>query len=337
MAVVYGEGFEDDAWDVRSSHSSAVVSTSYGTGGRRGVRVGDDHGARFSNSTVIPVASGGEDSIWWHFRLYVDVAGTQCVRFHSLGTDTQMFLYYTNSQWQLINYNGGTDSSLFGVAQEDKWYDFFIVKTYHASTGSMKVWINGALSLNLTSLNTGTIPTGSDLYFGGFGSTDVNSMWVMDIVMGDGSDSPSADYPYSLQAHTLLPTGNGTTSGLTGSDTNQTDNYLLVDESDPDNADYCGSATEGNKDTYAMGDLSSTTEGVLAVIGENIQAKSDSGAKYMRSVLRTASTDYVGTSVALSESYTFTTYVWDENPNTVSAWTGTEANGIEFGAEVRDS
>jgi hypothetical protein len=110
-----------------------------------------------------------------------------------------------------------------------------------------------------------------------------------------------------------------------------------VDGSDPNTDEFVGSATEGEKDTYSMSDLSSTTEAIIGVITEAISAKSDSGTKFMRPVIRTSSTDYNGTSEALSETYVMQTTVWDENPNTTNPWTGSEVDSIEVGAEVRDS
>lgn len=336
MAIIWAEGFEDDATDDRGTAPSVDLNTTWGLGGRRGARVGDTHNA-FVSSPLVPVTSGGENSIWFHFKIYIVTAFDIYAYFHVLGGDTQMSLRKSSGQFYLDNYNGAADTAAFGTRSTDVWYEFFIEKVYHASTGTFKVWINGSLEVNLSGLNTGTIPSTTDMQMGGTGGVDVDSMYVMDMVIGDGSDSPSSSFPYSLQAHTLLPDGNGNTSGLTGSDGNSTDNYLLVDESDPDTADYCGSATEGDKDTYSMGDLSSTTEAIVGVIGEALSAKSDSGTKFMRPVIRTSSTDYNGDSEALSETYVMQFHVWDDNPNTANAWTGTEVNAIEMGAEVRDS
>jgi hypothetical protein len=338
MAIIWAEGFEEDDTDTRGTALNVSLSTAYGTNGRRGCLVGDNHNA-YSASPAVPVASGGENSIWWHCKIQVKEYVSQLVHYHNSTPETTMYLTGPSGQWQILNYNGVTDSAAFGTFAIDTWYEVFIEKVYHASTGSFKVWINDSLELNLTSLNTGTIPSTTSMLAGGNGGSDVNSMWVMDMVMGDGSDSPNAalTFPLSLEAHTLLPDDNGNTSGLTGSDTNQVDNYLLVDESDPDTADWCGSGTEGDLDTYSMGDLASTTETIIGVIAEAVSAKSDSGAKYMRPVIRTSATDYPGDSVALSETYVMQRTVWDENPNTVSPWTGSEVNGIEVGAEVRDS
>lgn len=238
-------------------------------------------------------------------------------------------------QWQMTNYNGNADSSLFGSFSVETWYEVFIEKRY-GSGGFLKVWINGSLDLHISGLNMTAVAT-IDMKLAGTGSSDVDQAQYMDAVMGDGSGSPSSGFPLSVEAHTLLPDGNGNTSGLTGSDADQTDNYALVDEDPPSTADYVGSGTEGDKDTYAMSNLASTTEAIHGVIVENLTTKTDAGAKYMRAVVRTASTDYVGASKALAETWGMQFESWDKNPNTTNDWTGTEVNGIEVGPEVRDS
>jgi hypothetical protein len=68
-----------------------------------------------------------------------------------------------------------------------------------------------------------------------------------------------------------------------------------------------------------------------------VEQKDDSGTKFMRTVARTGGTDYVGSSVALAESWAGRFEVWSENPGTTAAWTVTEINALEVGQEVRDS
>ena len=65
--------------------------------------------------------------------------------------------------------------------------------------------------------------------------------------------------------------------------------------------------------------------------------RTQTGAKYARAVARVNSTDYVGTTKALGEGYGTVENVFDENPDTSTAWTPTTFNGAEFGPEVRGS
>ena len=339
MALKYAEGFDDDATDYRTTTFDTTVSTAWGTDGRRGARIGESTKSLF-RSRIIPIDSGGENSIWWHFRLYlVDVSSGQSMVWMNQETGDTQFVFAKSSggQFHVTNYVSGSNSAAFGEAIFNKWYEVFIEKVYHASTGTFKLWMNGRLEVDESGLNTGTIPTHTDIVSGGYLPTQINDGYLMDVVVGDGSDSPSAAFPYSLNAHTLLPDGNGNSSVLVGSDADSTDNYLLVDNPNPNEAEFVGSAVEGDKDTYTMEDLPSASEDIIGVIAEQIAAKADQGTKFMRPVIRTVSTDYVGDSYALAQSYALDWHAWDLNPNTSLAWTGTEVNAIEVGAEVRDS
>ena len=86
-----------------------------------------------------------------------------------------------------------------------------------------------------------------------------------------------------------------------------------------------------------MADLPSGTWDVLAVQVNNHARKSDAGTRYIRPVVRTGGADFVGTSVVMAESYDTFWEVWNLNPNTTAAWTQSEVNGLEVGAEARDS
>jgi hypothetical protein len=209
---------------------------------------------------------------------------------------------------------------------------------YHASAGTIKVWLNGVLEIDESSL-TITQPGSVGLQIGGTGSGDVGIAWFDDIVFSDGAGSYNNTRPFGdMQAVPLYPSGDGATSGLTGSDDNQVDNYLLVNETgNPDTADYVGSQTEGDLDTYVLDDLADTSSTIFAIALENYVIKSDTGVKFGRGVIRTNSVDYPQTSNQMTAGWVYEVDFIEENPDTTNAWTGTEINALEAGFEVRDS
>ena len=134
------------------------------------------------------------------------------------------------------------------------------------------------------------------------------------------------------------PTGNGANSGMTGSDGNSTDNYLLVDDPvtgawDGDTT-YVGSAVDGTKDTYTFPDLPAGTSAVYSVSVNNWIKKTDAGARGYAPVVRIGSTDYPGTEVSLTDSYTLRSQYYDVKPSDSTTWSASDVNAAEFGFEA---
>jgi hypothetical protein len=155
----------------------------------------------------------------------------------------------------------------------------------------------------------------------------------------DVSGEDVIDFLGGVRVYPIYPDGNGNSSGLTGQDADSTNNYLNVYETTvtPDgDTTYNGGGTEGNKDTYTMDDID-TGVTVHSVAVSNWAKKTDAGTKHGRNVLRRVSTDYVGTSEAMTTDYIGYVTYWNQDPNDSTQWTATEVNAIEAGFEVRDS
>jgi len=160
-----------------------------------------------------------------------------------------------------------------------------------------------------------------------------------DLYICNGAGSVNNNFLGDVVIETLYPNGNGNSSQLVGSDGNSTDNYLLVDEpGDPSAADYVGSPTIGQKDTYAFSNLVKVG-GVLGVVAHAFAHKSDAGAVSGRILARPTSTDFAGAdfspSVGTVASANGTKTIWELNPQTVAAWTTAEVDASQFGIEVR--
>jgi hypothetical protein len=66
-----------------------------------------------------------------------------------------------------------------------------------------------------------------------------------------------------------------------------------------------------------------------------VARKEDSGARTLRPVIRTGGSNFEGDDATLNQSYLATRHVWEQNPDTVADWTGTEVNAIEAGQKVQ--
>lgn len=136
----------------------------------------------------------------------------------------------------------------------------------------------------------------------------------------------------------LLPTST-TSAGLTGSDGNQTDNHLLVDERAPD-ADttyvYGASAVE---DEYGLEDLSpalSAGESVSGVWATARARKEGASTLELQTGVKSGSTsDYDAAHPALSTNYaTLNGDYRTTDPDTSAAWTESGVNALKLLAGV---
>lgn len=348
MSLLLLEGFDDGilessiAGKWTSFQNNNGISTTYGRNGK---------GKWFANQTDHNTLTLGSDA---HATAILGVA----CRFTSLVTQT-------NEGYFPLRFHGDSgaithvaigilDTGEIQVKRGDSttlatssglglttnvWYYIEAKVTVNDTTGAVVVKVNGTEVVNISGVDTrngGTDGIVSQVRIGMTGSgSQASPFHGDDIYICNGAGTTHNDFLGDGKVETLLPNGNGTYSQLVGSDADSVDNYLLVDEAIPSSADYVGSATDGSKDTYAYANLSDNTRVVKGVQATMYAAKSDTGAKSARQVLRTGAIDYIGSDESLSTTYTASVKVWEQNPNTATAWTGSEVDAAEFGFEVR--
>jgi hypothetical protein len=336
------EGFDDGLTTKRFTTANGVIDAAYGVHGN-GMKVGDlggtIHLATLTTDTTLTVG--------YAVNVVDGVGGDLILAF--LNSMTSMTYHnfkigYDESVNRLYGYDRtgtiyGTPNTFF----QNTWYYVEAQVTFDQTNGAWEIRVDGDTILSATSRDTlySSGDTSNNYLTFGYDTGDwVDIGYIDNIYLLDSTGTANTSFLGNIEVATLLPSGNGTTSTMTGSDANQVDNYLLVDNNaaaPPATTEYVGSATEGHKDTYAMDDLAGTPT-VLGVVGAVYASKTDSGAKYMRPILRSGTTDYAGTSLALSDStYGVLEEAYDVDPDTSAQWTYTGVNAVEFGQEVRDS
>lgn len=220
----------------------------------------------------------------------------------------------------------------------DTWYYIEFKATIDNSSGSYEVRINGVSELS--NIAQDTQATGNAyinrVYFqstaAGGGAT-TGRVYADDVYILDTTGSPN-DFLGDVRVQTILPSGNGNSSQLVGSDGNSTDNYLLVDEAAPDgDTTSVQSLTSGHKDTYAYGNLTPTTGTVYAVQLLPYAKKTDAGLRQIKSVARVATDEADGATETLTTDYLYYPEIMATQPNG-GAWTITDVNSAEFGVEI---
>ena len=334
MAILFLESFDDSLWSERLSGSGRVVDAAYGLHGN-GLRLGDTYSAY----TYVPCDPVSGTAIMG-MAIKINSSGSGDRELIELGAGgTEIFYDSTNkrlhSKIQISSVAYTEDWTPVNSVYTDRWH-FIEFKWYHntSSAGTFQMGVDGTYTTQQTSID----------YFQGFSNVrvgwvtvaDVASFYVDDLYVADTTGGVNDDFLGPIAVTAKFPNGNGNSSVLVGQDADSTDNYLNVDEDPPDDGTtYNESGTEGDKDTYAMEDITGSPT-VVGVVSTLYARRTQTGAKYARTVARVNSTDYVGATKALGEGYSPVENVFDQNPDTSTAWTQTTFNGAEFGPEVRD-
>lgn len=202
-----------------------------------------------------------------------------------------------------------------------------------SDTGSVVVRVNGTPVLSLPSVDTRastTVSTANVVEIGALATISTNFDYD-DVYILDGTGTVNNDFLGDCKVEQVLPTGAGATTAWTPS---AGSNWDCVNEAPPNaDTDYVASATAGQTDTYAFGDL--TVTGTVKAVQATAQArKDDAGSRSIALVARPGSTDRVGATQAVGDSYALYPQVWDTNPDTAAAWTAAEVAASQFGQRL---
>lgn len=228
----------------------------------------------------------------------------------------------------------GTSSSSLAAATT---YYIETKVVIHNSTGTFEIRVNGSstgwIALSGQDTQNTANATANTIVIEGAtsgGNTDYDDLYIC-----DGAGSANNNFLGDVRVDCYLPNGNGNSSQLVGSDSNSTDNYLLVDEASQNgDTDYVQSATAGQKDTYAFTDMSHTPTSIFGVQVNMVAKKDDSGNRSICSVTRSGGSDTDGATQALGTTYSDYREISETDPNTAAAWTRTNLNSAEFGVKV---
>ncbi len=342
MSNLLLEGFDDGLWNDRSTASSGIQTAQPTIGARTGANSRRYNAGSWWDRWTMPAADRHATFIvgfGYHSQqgsapnstnllvLYGDDIATAHITVSVKPTGKIEILRFPST---LL---GDTDT---GVINVDKWHYIEVFVTLHDTTGVVKLRVDGKTPpgwSDLTSQDTkngGTAAVFDTVHLGG---SDLP--FVDDVYINNGAGSENNDLMGDTRVWTLLANANGNYSQLNGSDGNQVDNYQQVDENPPVTSDYNGHATNANKDTYGMEDLTPTAGAVHAVQASIQALKSDSGAKSMRNIHRRNAVDSVGADHTLQLTADVYDEIWDLDPSDSAAWDITRVNASEFGAEVR--
>lgn len=348
MSLCVAEGFDDvsalgdllnkeyfNDWYMSASvgNCSAVNSSRYSDGRQ----------TAWGNYSYVTFRNRGtaKQTMYFHcayVRPTTDAGLRNIVQFRDAsGPTTQCSVYMEGSNGDLKVYRGATTtqlgSTVAGVFALNTWYWVSVRAKIDNAAGEIDVYVNGSLVFSITGADTQVSANAicDDIFIDQGTGPDCN---IDDVVICDGDGS--APFNGILLAErrivTRLANADGTTTDWTAS---AGSDYTCVDENPPNgDTDYISSATVGQKTLVGFSD-GPTSPNIEAVWPSIRARKDDVTTREIRDVLRTASTNYNGTTRALTTSYVnYCGTLRLTNPNSGSQWTESEFNAVEAGPEV---
>lgn len=251
------------------------------------------------------------------------------------GTTLHVYFFLTSAGTLTVYRGGGTTLASASVSPAGYWHYIEVAVTISDTVGTVEVRIDGA--------STPVINFSGDTKNGGTNTTidacalytaSSSASYFDDWYICNDQGTTNNNFLGDVRVYTLAPNGNGNYSQFVGSDADSTNNYQLVDEQPYSTTDYVGSATSGNRDSYALTDLPANVTTVFGTQAHAIVAKADAGLQSIKQVIRVNSTDYETAATVLGSSYVSLFDLREQNPNTSAAWTPSDINGVEIGVRV---
>lgn len=308
-------------------------------------------GALGQNGSGVWIASTGqgwdaalaETFVGFAMKVDANINGTPIISFWGDGNATNHITLTTEAtnnylQVRLGSAAGtilGTSATPFPILTQ--WRSINMWVKINSSTGRVVVKVDGVTQIDYTgnTKNGGTNTTIDGIRMSmAYGSAKA----LADLVICDASGSINNTYPGDISCIRRLPNANGSYSDFTGSDGNSVNNYLLVDDSPSDTADFTFAATASLLDSYGVEDLPLAATAVMGVRAVAKCAKSGAGSAGMSVFVREGSTDTFGPDVPLS-----TSFAWQGDdirelcPSTSAAWTISDVNAMEIGVRSEAS
>ena len=337
MTTKWADGFEDTAAaDLATDYSLVGVPTLV-TGRRVGTTavacnpgvsvrrtIGGTEATIFQSAAVNFQSFNATPSAGRHFMRFIE--GTT-VHLSLFALDNGAIAVYRGDFVTLL----GTSAAFFALSNW-KWLQ---VKAVISDTvGSVEIRdASGVVILALSAIDTRNAGSGycDTVSLGSTGGTAGNAAYFDDWHVWDGTGTICNTWTNDTRIDHRLPTGPGNSAQFTSS---SGANWSAVDEVTFNTTDYVESATAGQKDTYAFGDITHSPPSIFSVVMTAVGQKDDAGARALKLVARSGGADYAGAATTLNQgSYTRAVDVREVDPATGAAWTQTGYNAAEIGFE----
>jgi hypothetical protein len=261
---------------------------------------------------------------------FFDSGTTQCeLRLNTNGT-----LSVTRNGTALTN---GTSTTALTLNVYD-YIEWKVTIANSISAGSCVVRINGVDVIDVAAGQDlqNTANAYANQFTIGNDQTGAPTVSFDDLYICNQSGSTNNNFLGDCRVDTLYPDADGFYTD--GTPSAGSDHYAMVDETPVSTSDYVTLASLNDRDSYSFTSLPAlagqVVYGVQAVAAVD---KNDSGLISAATFARSGSSPAVnqdGASTALSTTYTFLRDIYEQNPDTSTAWDRDSVNAAEFGVVV---
>ena len=301
----------------------------------------------WTGSSVSKILRADRSNLVAGFAFRVPAPGNafpQAVFGYLSGASRQFEISINTSSQLYVTRNGTTVQAGIGASSlsQNAWYFVEFKVNFHPTAGSYVVRLDGNVIFSGSGLNTaasGTasanaITLGNGLLITGFGGNSplhYDDLYVLEADSGSGL----SDFIGDCRVQTLLPTGAGTTTGLSKGGA-ATTNWQSVNEATPDTTTTVFANTAGLYDTYQYGDLVAVTNTVYAVAQSFVSQRDDTGFRRATARIRSGGTeaDFAAPIQPLTGAYSVQQQIQETNPVTGAAWTVSQVNAMEMGPKI---
>jgi hypothetical protein len=236
----------------------------------------------------------------------------------------------------------GTLETSTEIVNSDQWYLIEIYfKLGDNPDGRFVVYLDAVEVINYTGDTKPGAQTTFDVIYWKAGLTlgGGSYMGIDDLALNDTTGGADNSYCGDGVIIKVTPDGTGTDSDWHGSDADDVDNYLLVDEY-PHDSDttyvYHDGADSGTQDQYTLSDYDGTGKTILRIYPEARIRKTAAAAHTVKlGTLASGGTDDMSAAINLTTSYA--RYVGDEqtvNPVDSNPWEEADIDALELVVEV---
>lgn len=277
-------------------------------------------GSIVGSRPVFALGDHGNTRAWQFYVTGAAGSGKlQCARFDDDLTPGSMFF---------------TTSATVG---DNAYHHIELQLSAHTSTGTLKIWVDGVLDINITAGDTSDAVSGDVtifdyVQFGGCSSNAAGSqVWIDDpIVWDDQGSGFTGHLPDKHRIRVTAPNADGAVSDFTPSTGS---NYQCVDDvlSDDDTT-FVESSTVGDQDRYSFSAVGFSPGLIYAAIVESSSCRTGIKAMNVRGVAELGGTDQFSSVQVVTPGYLKNQLVLELAPDG-SDWTAQKAIASEFGVE----
>jgi len=261
------------------------------------------------------------------------------------GIGTQSMAYQVrlcvNASGFLEVYRGKPPGDLLGTGTHyitaGNWYFIEFGAYIDDTAGTVQVYIDGMLDIDLSGVDTQPLPTDTadGILLGGYTVNNSTELRLGQLYICDDQGTEHNTFLGDCRVIAQVPTGDGAHSDWTCSA--GSDHYALVDDVPPDgDTTYVGSATVGAMDTFTFDDIG--IDGTVIAVKVTLNAEKDEvGPRTLAPVIRQLDVDYIYTDVApAAMSYGNFSEVFLLRPSDLNPWQVSDlgASATEFGVVV---